>query len=115
MTVRRLIVVLSTPTADAAALALRYAATAAALDVPVELHVVSAGAVGVFSRRAVSGEMVAPLQQALEAGAEAFVCPAALAEQGLRAEELIDGFAGIRGAASLLAAGLAPGARFLSF
>ena len=114
----RLVIVLSTASLDApdaAVLALRYAATAAALDVAVELHAVSGGAVRLFGRGAASAGLLAQIRQASKLGVNVFVCPAALADQGMRAEDLIDEVSGVRGAASLLSAGLVHAARFLSF
>lgn len=96
-------------------LALRYAATAAAMDVGVELHAISAGAAAWFVRGAAPQALLLQIRQAAEFGAQIFVCPVALADQALRPEDLIDEVSGVRGAASLLAAGLARGARFLSF
>lgn len=114
----RLVIILGSASLEAphaATLALRYAATAAAMDVAVEMHAVSAGAVRMFGRGAVGESLLAQIRQATELGASLFVCPAALAEQGMRAEDLIDEVSGVRGAASLLGAGFAPGARFISF
>ena len=113
-----LVIVLSQASLEApqaAFLALRYAATAAALDVAVELHAVSAGAAHLFARGQADAALLAQIRQATQHGASILVCPVALAEQGLRAEDLIDEVHGVRGAASLLETGLAPGARFLSF
>lgn len=113
----RLVIVLSGLEADghrAALVPLRYASTAAAMDVAVELHFVSA-CVAMLRRGAASAELLAQLRQAVELGVEIFVCPVALAQQGLQAEVLIDEVAGVRGAPSLLAAGMAPDARFMVF
>ena len=110
----RVVIVLSTASLqapDAAVLAFRYAATAAAMDVAVEVHAVSGAAVRLFGRGAASDGLLAQIRQATDLGASLFVCPAALADQGLRAEDMIDEVSGVRGAASLLTAGLAPGAR----
>lgn len=95
-------------------IALRYAATAASMDVAVELHAVSRS-VAVFSRRANTPETLGPIRQAVELGVQIFVCPQAMAEEGLREEDLIDEVSGVRGAASLLVAGLQPGAQFMTF
>ena len=95
-------------------LGLRYAATAAALDVTVELHAVGP-AVALLRRGAAGEPLLASIRQAAELGVQIFVCPQALAEQGLCPEDLIAEVKGVRGAASLLDAGLASGARFLSF
>lgn len=95
-------------------LGLRYAATAAALDVAVELHAVGP-AVALLQSGVASEPLLASIRQAVELGVQIFVCPQALAEQGLRSEDLIVEVKGVRGAASLLDAGLASGARFLSF
>ncbi len=115
----QLVVVLSNASADdaqgAALLALRYAATAAAMDVATQVHIVSGAAVRLFERAGVSAPLAAQAQQAREHGVEIFACPMALAEQGLRADELIGAVCGVRGAASLLGSGFTSGARFLSF
>jgi predicted peroxiredoxin len=94
--------------------ALRYARTAAAMDVAVEMHVVSRS-VSVFRRGATSPALLAQIRQAATFGVELFVCPLALTEQGLSSDDLIEEVTGVRGAASLLAAGLEPGARFMVF
>ncbi len=113
-----LVIVLSSTApqvSQAAVLALRYAATAAAMDVAVELHAVSADAVQLFGRDQVSGALLAHVRAATEQAQACIVCPLALAEHKLRAEDLIDEVSGVRGAASLIAAAFVPGARFLSF
>ena len=101
--------------ASAGELAFRYAASAAAMDLAVELHAVSAGAVQQLAEGAADQVLLERIHQAVEAGACIYVCPAALARQGLVLQDLIEQVSGVRGAASLLAAGLAPGARFLNF
>ena len=106
---------LSGESAEAARLALRYAATAAAMDVPVEMHVVSAGAVRWLTQGAASPALLTQIHQASELGVDVFACPAALAELGLTTEQLIPEVEGVRGAASLIAAAVAPNARVLSF
>ena len=98
----------------AMALALRYAVTAAALDVAVELHAVGP-AVALLRRGAVGEPLLTSVRQAAELGVQIFVCPQALAEHGLRPADLCAEVSGVRGAASLLDAGLSSGARFLSF
>ncbi len=110
-----LVIVLSSGSAEAATLALRYAATAAAMDVPVELHAVSGGAAAWFARGSAAPALLTQTRQAHEMGAKLYVCPLALTELGLGADALIGEVCGIRGAASLLGAGLAPEARFMSF
>ena len=110
-----LLVVLSSDSAEAARLALRYAATAAAMDVPVEMHVVSAGAVRWLAHGAASAALLTQIRQARDLGMGLFACPAALAEQGLSTEQLIPEVEGVRGAASLVSAAMAPNARILSF
>jgi len=110
-----LVIVLASASAEAVHLAMRYAATAAAMDVLVELHAVSAGAAAWFGRDKAAPDLLLHIRQAVDFGAGIFVCPVALADRGLLIEELIEEVAGVRGAASLLAAGLAPGARFLNF
>ena len=113
-----LVIVLSSTApqvSQAAVLALRYAATAAAMDVAVELHAVSADAAQLFGKGQASNALLAHMRAATEQGASLYVCPLALAEHKLRAEDLIDEVSGVRGAASLIAAAFMPGARFLSF
>ncbi len=113
----RLVILLnnvSTDAPDALSIPLRYAATAAAMDVAVEMHAVSRS-VALLRRDAVSPALLAQLQQAVELGVQIFACPVALAEQGMRAEDLSDAVAGVRGAASLLVSGLGPDARFMVF
>lgn len=113
----RLVILLngvSADTPDLAAIPFRYAATAAAMDVAVEVHAVSRS-VTLFRRDLDAPAWLAQVRQAVELGVEIFVCPLALAEQGLRTEDLIDDVAGVRGAASLVVAGLGPGARFMVF
>lgn len=110
-----LVIVLAGASAEAVHLAMRYAATAAAMDVVVELHAISAGAAAWFGRDKAAPGLLLQIRQAVEFGADIFVCPVALSDRGLRTEELIEEVSGVRGAASLLAAGLAPGARFLNF
>ena len=95
-------------------IALRYAVTAAAMDVAVELHAVSQS-VALLRRADIDPGLHTHIKQAAELGVEIFVCPVALTEQGLTTQDLIDEVTGVRGAASLLVAGLAPGARFLVF
>jgi predicted peroxiredoxin len=92
---------------------LRYAATAAAMDVAVELHAIGTS-VRLFARSA-APETLAQVRQAHEFGVELYVCPVALAASGLRAEDLIDEVRGQRGAAALLGAALETNARFVAF
>lgn len=116
-TTARLVILLSgAETADPrqALVALRYAVTAAALDVAVELHAVSAS-VALLRRDACAPALREQIRQAIELGAALYVCPVALAEQGLGIDDLIAEVAGVRGAPSLLVAGLAAGARFMVF
>jgi predicted peroxiredoxin len=102
-------------TVEAAQSALRYASTAAAMDVAVELHAVSASVALLHRDAAAGADWLAALAQALELGVELYACPQALAGQGMQEEDLMSGVVGIRGAPSLLAAGLAPGGRFMVF
>lgn len=102
-------------TAVEAQSALRYASTAAAMDVAVEVHAVSASVALLHRDASADADWRAALEQALELGVELYACPQALAERGMRLEDLMSGVAGIRGAPSLLAAGLAPGGRFMVF
>ena len=113
-TASHLVIVLNDAANATLAIALRYASTAAAMDVAVELHAVS-GAVMLLREGALDAALLAQLQQATALGVAVYACPAALADHGLAADQLIADVAGVRGAASLLAAGLAPGARFMVF
>ena len=113
----RLVIVLTGLSADApeaAVMPFRYAATAAAMDVGVEMHAVGR-AVTLFRRGTCAVGLLEQIRSATALGASIFVCPQALVEQGLRADDLIEEVSGVRGAASMLGAGLEPGARFLSF
>jgi predicted peroxiredoxin len=103
-------------TVEAAQSALRYASTAAAMDMAVEVHAVGA-AVALLRRdvQAVDAAWQAALAQALELGVAVYACPQALAAQGMTEADLMAGVSGVRGAASLLAAGMAPGGRFMVF
>lgn len=113
----RLVILLNNVSIEVPELAfipLRYATTAAAMDVAVEMHAVSRS-VALLRRGAADPALLAQIRQAVALGVEIFVCPVALTEQGLSMDDLIDEVAGVRGAASLLVAGLEPGARFLVF
>ena len=130
---KRLVVVLASgsPTEPGPAmLAFRYAATAAAMDIEVEIHAVGAS-VGLL-RRDVTREASASAVQALNPAmssrdfvsqisdlksldVELYVCSAALVEASLNLSDLIPEVSGVRGAAALLVAGLAPDARLLTF
>ena len=93
---------------------LRYAMTAAAMDVAVEMHAVSQ-VVALFRRGSGNSALLVQIRQAIELGVEIFACPVALAEQGMTTKDLIEEVTGVRGAASLIAAGFEPRARFLVF
>jgi predicted peroxiredoxin len=93
---------------------LRYATTAAAMDVAVEVHAIN-HSVSWFRHGAADPALLNQIRQAVALGVEIFVCPVALTEQGLNTGDLIEEVAGVRGAASFLVAGLEPGARFLVF
>lgn len=93
---------------------LRYASAAAAMDVVVEVHAIGPS-VAWFRAGAVDAEMLARIRVAVEFGVDIFVCPQALIEHGMRFEELIDEVEEVRGAASLLSAGMDAGARFMTF
>ena len=113
----RLVIVLNSVRADTPELGsipLRYAVTAAAMDVAVEIHAVSES-VRLFRRHLDAPDWLAQIKQAVDLGVEIFVCPVALADQALGIEDLVDEVAGVRGAASLVVAGLGPGARFMVF
>jgi len=110
----RLIVVVGDVDQHGAALPLRYAATAAALDAEVELHCV--GASVEWLRAGAAGDaLLVQLRDAIEAGAQVYACPQALITHGVAPDTLAPEVAGIRGAAALLAAGFAPDARFMNF
>ena len=111
-------------------LAFRYAATAAAMDIEVEIHVVGAS-VGLLRRDASrkasevavqsvnpamsSRDFVSQISDLKSLDVELYVCSAALAEANLSLSDLIPEVSGVRGAAALLVAGLAPDARLLTF
>lgn len=109
-----LIIVLNSASSATLAIALRYAATAAAMDVAVELHAVS-GAVALLRDGLDDAAMLAQIRQATAHGVALFACPAAMADHQLSPDQLIAEVTGVRGAAALLASGLAPGARFMVF
>ena len=131
--VKRLVVVLaggSHTDPKPALLAFRYAATAAAMDIGIEIHAVGAS-VGLL-RRDVSREasevpvqmndsamssrdFVSQIRELKSLDIELYVCSAALAEASQRLSDLIPEVSGVRGAAALLVAGLAPDARLLTF
>lgn len=128
---KRLVVLLANGSRDAPAPvehALRYAMTAAALDLSVELHVVGAS-VALLRRPLPSAEpsaeptaadrvhadLQARMREFGAQGGQLYACSAALAEAGLTPADLIDAVSGVRGAAALLAAGMAADARLLSF
>jgi predicted peroxiredoxin len=113
----------SSTESQAADLAFRYAETAAAMDYSVEIHVVGK-AVRLFQKfdkhsshlaGVPASSMTERLQRANELGVKLYVCSAALADAQLALRDLIDEVSGVRGAASLLAAGMSPQARLLSF
>ena len=111
-------------------LAFRYAATAAAMDIAVEIHAVGPS-VGLLRRGAMhetreveeqtvnpamsSHDLVSQIREMKSLDIELYVCSAALADAGLSVTDLIPEVSGVRGAAALLVAGLAPGARLLTF
>lgn len=110
----RLVVVVNDVDAQGAAVPLRYAATAAALDADVELHCVGASVAWLRAGAADAG-LLKRLRETIEAGARVYACPQALAAHGVPAADLLPEVAGIRGAAAMLAAGFAPDARFMNF
>lgn len=110
----RLVVVVNDVDEAGAAVPLRYAATAAALDAEVELHCV--GASVTWLRQGAAGPaLLAALRDAIEAGARVYACPQALALHGIAPDALLAEVGGVRGAAALLAAGFAAEARFMNF
>ena len=82
-----LVIVLAGASTESAILALRYAVTAAAMDVIVELHAISAGAAAWFVRDAAPPGLLLQIRQAAEFGTEIFVCPVALADKALCPEK----------------------------
>ncbi len=110
-------------------LAFRYALTAAAMDIEVEIHVVGAS-VGLLRRDASreafevavpkansamsSQDFVSQISDLKSLGVELYVCSAALAEARLSLSDLIPEVSGVRGAAALLVAGMSPDARMLT-
>lgn len=110
----RLVIVLNAASTTTLAIALRYALTAAAMDVAVEMHAVG-DAAALLRHGALDASMLAQIRQASALGIALYACPAALADHGLAADQLIADVAGVRGAASLLAAGFQAGARFMVF
>ena len=131
--VKRLVVVLASGShaePKPAMLAFRYAATAAAMDIEVEIHAVGTS-VGLLRRDTSpeatevpaptanpamsSRDFVSQIREMKALDIELYVCSAALAEASLSLSDLIPEVSGVRGAASLLVAGLAPDARLLTF
>ena len=130
---KRLVVVLASGShaePKPAMLAFRYAATAAAMDIEVEIHAVGTS-VGLLRRDTSpqatevaaptvnpamsSRDFVSQIREMKALDIELYVCSAALAEASLSLSDLIPEVSGVRGAASLLVAGLAPDARLLTF
>ena len=114
-------------------LAFRYAATAAAMDIQVEIHAVGAS-VGLLRRDTACDatnlasqtvQTVSPAMSSRDFGSqirdlksldiELYVCSAALSEANLNLSDLMPEVSGVRGAAALLVAGMAPDARLLTF
>jgi predicted peroxiredoxin len=85
------------------------------MDLRVELHVVGAEALRWFDRSEPSDQVLESSRRAAQLGVELFACSAAMAERGVDIDRLIAEFKGARGAASLLASAMGPGARVLSF
>ena len=115
--VSRLVILLNTVSIDVPDLAqipFRYASTAAAMDMVVEIHAVSQS-VTLFRRDAELTGLDGQIKQAFELGVEMYVCPVALAQAGMTELDLVPEVSGVRGAASLLVAGFAPGSRFMVF
>jgi predicted peroxiredoxin len=115
--VPRLVILLNSAATDAPDrlfIPFRYASTAAAMDLAVEMHLVNRS-LAQFRRGGTTPELLALVRQAVELGVEIFACPLALKEQNMGIDDLIAEVSGVRGAASLLAAGFEPGARFLVF
>jgi uncharacterized protein len=128
---KQLIIVLASGSEDApepALLAFRYALTARALDIEVELHVVGQS-VGLLRKSAIgqggndSGQLSVQLSVQISAqisemkdmGVKLFACSAALRDAGISSAELIAEVSGIRGAAALLSAGFASETRLMTF
>jgi predicted peroxiredoxin len=99
-----------------AVLAFRYAATAAALDLSVELHVVGESIKLLQSSLASShGDFLKKIREMKAMGVLLFACSAAIAEAGFTVADLVPEVDGVRGAAAILAAGMADDTRLLSF
>ena len=130
---KRLVVVLASGSlADPkpALLAFRYAATAAAMDIGVEIHTLGES-VSLLRRDASqepleasekslnpamsSRDFLSQIREMKALNIEIYACSAALAEAGLSMSDLISEVSGVRGAAALLVAGLASAARLLTF
>lgn len=130
---KRLVVVLTSGSRTEpgpALLAFRYAATAAAMDIAVEIHVVGASvnllrhgsssdasevAAPTTNAAMSSQDLLSQISDLKSLDVELYVCSAALAEANLSLTDLVPEVSGVRGAAALLVAGLAPDARLLTF
>ena len=131
--VKRLVVVLASGSpADPkpALLAFRYSATAAAMDIDVEIHTVGESvsllrrdasqeplevAEKTMNQAMSSRDFLSQIREMKALDIEIYACSAALAEAGLSLSDLIPEVSGVRGAAALLVAGMAPDARLLTF
>lgn len=99
------------------------AASAAAMDLDVELHALGAS-VELFVRdNPMRQRLVLPLgralsayvEDALRAGARAYACSTAMRDRGLNASEMIDGFSEVLGMVALLERSLAKDVSVLTF
>jgi predicted peroxiredoxin len=116
---KRLLVVLASGSdleRNPANLAFRYAATAAAMDVSVELHIVGESVTLLQHSKVYSSEgIIEKIREMKSLGVRVFVCSAAITEAGITLADMVPEVDGVRGAASLLAAGMAGDTRMLSF
>jgi predicted peroxiredoxin len=117
-TIKKIIVLLANGSqveTEPATMALRYASTAAALDLDVEIHVVGGSAKLLLKDSVDSGDLFSKIRVMKSLDVKLYVCSAALAEAALSLADLIPEVDGVRGAAALLVAGLAEDARILTF
>ena len=100
------------------------------MDIAVEIHVVGASvnllrhgsssdasevAAPTTNAAMSSQDLLSQISDLKSLDVELYVCSAALAEANLSLTDLVPEVSGVRGAAALLVAGLAPDARLLTF
>ena len=99
------------------------AASAAAMEIDVELHALGAS-VELFVRDNPSRENPVPplgrelgayVEDALRAGARVYACSTAMRDRGLHPERMIDGFSEILGMVTMLERCLGPDATVMTF